>query len=86
MVFSEKTLTGTMAIRLIEHPDFPESNVFNALFNEGENESHDEEVLSFRDGFIITTQNKYGLKILHKEDAELIFPQPSAKLLSLIDH
>lgn len=85
MVFEEKTLTGTMAIRLIEHPEFPESNLFNALFNEGKDESLDEEIISFNDGFITTIYSKYGLKILHKENAELIFPEPSSKLLGLID-
>ena len=85
MVLGEKTLTGVMAIRLIEHPDFPELNIFNASFNEGSDKSLDEEIISFKDGFIITTKNRYGLKIFYKEDAELIFPEPSAKLLALIN-
>ena len=84
MILGEKILTGATAIRLIEHADFPETNVFNALFNEGKEESFDEAVVSFTDGFIVTAQKRYGLKVLHKENAELIFPEPSAKLLGLI--
>ena len=85
MVFGEKTLTGTMAIRLIEHPDFPERNVFGALFYEGKDDSDDEMVIHFKDGFIFTKQNKYAVSILKKELAELIFPEPSKELIALID-
>ena len=85
MVFGEKTLTGTMAIRLIEHPDFPERNVFGALFYEGKDDSEDEMVIHFKDGFIFTEQNKYAVSILKKELAELIFPEPSKELTALID-
>ena len=85
MVFGEKTLTGTMAIRLIEQPDFPERNVFGALFCEGKDDSDDEMVIHFKDGFIFTEQNRYAVSILKKELAELIFPEPSKELIALID-
>ena len=85
MVFGEKTLTGTLAIRLIEHADFPERNVFGALFYEGKDDSDDEMVTKFKDGVIFTEQNKYAVSILKKELAELIFPEPSKELIALIN-
>lgn len=84
MVFGEKTLSGSEAIKLIEHPDFLKSNFYGAVFNEGKDDSEDEKIISFQDGFIFTESRKYGLQILQKGNAELIFPDPSIELLDLI--
>ena len=74
-----------MAIRLIEHPNFPNENIFGALFYEGKDDSEDEKITLIKDGFIFTEQNKYSMALLRRESAEIIFPQPSEKLLNLIN-
>ena len=85
MISKEITLTGSMAITLVNHAEFPETNFFGASFYEGKDDSEDERILSFKDGFIFTEQNKYPFSIFKKELAELIFPEPSKELMGLIN-